>query len=448
MALGIVHALYKPIPGSFKDYISLPKDNGYQSIHTSVLMPTGDSFEVQIRTKEMHKHADSGIASHWTYKEGRIANRQELNQVAFLRRMAELHQDSNDSNDLVVNLKEELISQQIQVFTPKGELKSLPEDSTPIDFAYSIHTEVGHHCVGAKVNGRIVQLRHQLKNGDRVEIMTRAEHKPSRDWLKFVKSASAKSKIQSYIREEERNHAIEIGKERLSREARTLGVNIDQPENKGVLELRLEELKMADWNALYAAIGFNRFSVRRFLEPILPEDVPKNKKEAMATDAPDTILVDKAVGILFTLAHCCKPIWGDDIVGYTTKERGISIHRTTCPHLNSNAMPAERRISVTWGSQSKTVFDVEIAVTTVDQSGIITSIANTLQLAGISIQHFNAFTNNNGTATIYIALRVRDRNHLVDVMGKIRHIKGITSVQRVKGSVFGRNRSHGNVVVR
>ncbi|MCL1908423.1 MAG: bifunctional (p)ppGpp synthetase/guanosine-3',5'-bis(diphosphate) 3'-pyrophosphohydrolase [Holophagaceae bacterium] len=440
MALGIVHALYKPIPGRFKDYISLPKDNGYQSIHTSVLMPTGDSFEVQIRTGEMHKLAESGIASHWTYKEGRIANRQELNQAAFLRRMAELHQDSKDSNDLVVNLKEELVSKQIQVFTPKGELKSLPEDSTPIDFAYTIHTEIGHHCFGAKVNGRIVQLRHQLKSGDRVEILTKADRKPSRDWLKFVKSASARSKIQSFIREEERHQAIDVGKERLQKDARAMGIAIDSPEHKSILKLRLEELNFADWDTLYAAIGFNRISSRRFLEPILPDDVRKNKKEAMALDMPDTILVDKAVGILFTLAHCCKPIWGDDIVGYTTKERGISIHRTTCPHLNSNAMPAERRISVTWGIQNRAVFDVEISVATFDQPGIIASISEVLQQAGISIQRFNAATTEEGSALINIAMRVKDRNHLVDIMGRIRHLKGVNGVQRVRGSVFGRHR--------
>ncbi|MCL1893518.1 MAG: bifunctional (p)ppGpp synthetase/guanosine-3',5'-bis(diphosphate) 3'-pyrophosphohydrolase [Holophagaceae bacterium] len=442
MALGIVHALYKPIPGRFKDYISLPKDNGYQSIHTSVLMPTGDSFEVQIRTNEMHKQAESGIASHWTYKEGRIANRQELNQAAFLRRMAELHQDSKDSNDLVINLKEELVSKQIQVFTPKGELKSLPEDSTPIDFAYSIHTEIGHHCIGAKVNGRMVQLKHQLKNGDRVEILTRQDRKPSRDWLKIVKSASARSKIQSFIREEERHQAIDVGKERLQKDARTLGVSLDSPEHNNILTLRLEELNLADWDALYAAIGFNRISSRRFLEPLLPDEVRKSKKGVLALDMPDTILVDKAVGILFILAHCCKPIWGDDIVGYTTKERGISIHRTTCPHLNSNAMPAERRISVAWGVQSRAVFDVEVSVTTFDQPGIISSISEVLQQAGISIQRFNATTTEEGTASINIAMRVKDRNHLVELMGKIRHIKGVNTVQRVKGSVFSRQRSH------
>jgi GTP pyrophosphokinase len=234
----------------------------------------------------------------------------------------------------------------------------------------------------------------------------------------------------------------------LFKEARALGINLDQPEHRGVLALRLEELKMADWDALYAAIGFNRYSARRFLDPLVPEDAPRHKKETMATDAPNTILVDNAVGILFTLAHCCKPIWGDDIVGYTTKERGISIHRTICPHLSSNAMPAERRISVAWGSHSKAVFDVEISVTTVDQAGIITAIGNVVQLAELSIQHFNASTNDEGSAIIYIAMRVRDRDQLVDIMGKIRQLKGITTVQRVKGSVFGRKRPHGNVVVR
>jgi GTP pyrophosphokinase len=442
MALGIVHALYKPIPGRFKDYISLPKDNDYQSIHTSVLMPSGDSFEVQIRTNEMHNLAESGIASHWTYKEGRIANRQELNQVTFLRRMAELYQESKDSSDLVVNLKEELTSKQIQVFTPKGELKSIPEDSTPIDFAYAIHTEVGHHCSGAKVNGRTVQLRHQLKSGDRVEILTKADRKPTRDWLKFVKSTSARSKIQLFIREEERSQAIKIGRERVQKEARSLGINIEQPESGAVLGQRLEELQMADWDTLYASIGFSRTTARRFLEPLVPLEAKKQKRGDMEADSPDAILVDKAVGVIFTLANCCKPIWGDDIVGYTTRGKGISVHRTSCPTLNTNPMPTERRISIDWGSQSRAIFDVEISVATLDQPGIIAAISNVLQQAGISIQHLNASTNDSGAGLINIAMRVRNREHLVEIMGTIRHTEGIKTVQRIKGSVFARAR-HG-----
>ncbi|MDR0498949.1 MAG: bifunctional (p)ppGpp synthetase/guanosine-3',5'-bis(diphosphate) 3'-pyrophosphohydrolase [Holophagales bacterium] len=445
MALGIVHALYKPIPGRFKDYISLPKDNGYQSIHTSVLMPTGDSFEVQIRTKEMHEHAETGIISHWTYKEGRIANRQELDQIVFLRQMAELNQYAHDSQDLVINLKGELVSNQIQVFTPKGELKSLPVGSTPVDFAYSIHSEIGHHCVGAKVNGRIVQLRHQLESGDRIEIMTRIDRKPTRDWLTFVKSASARSRIQSFIREEERRHAIEIGKDRLLRDSHAFDLSLDQPEYQGILELRLKELKMIDWDAFYAAVGFNRISTLRLLEPILQDETHKNEENGLVTNGSDTILVDENVGIVFSLARCCKPIWGDDIVGYTTRGRGISIHRAICPHLNSKAMPTERRISVAWGKQGRTVFETEIVVTSVDQSGLVAAISSVLQQVGISIQHFNASTTNDGVATIHIALHVKDRNHLVDIMGHIRHVKGINSVERVRGTFLSHHRPHGNL---
>jgi len=440
MALGVVHALYKPIPGRFKDYISLPKDNGYQSIHTSVLMPTGDSFEVQIRTKEMQKHAESGIASQWTFKEGRIANRQDINQVSFLRRMAELNRYARDNQDLVVNLKGELVSSQIQVFTPKGELKNLPEGSTPVDFAYSVHTEIGHHCAGAKVNGRIVQLRYQLESGDRIEIITRAERRPSREWLSFVKSANARSSIQSFIRAEERRHAIEIGKERVARDSHGLGIDLEQPEYQGILDLRLKELKMADWDAFYAAVGFNRVSTLHLFEPILQDEANKNKKEALTPGTPNTILVDENIGILFTLARCCKPIWGDDIVGYTTRGRGISIHRAICPHLNSKAMPAERRISVAWGNQSRTVFDAEISVSTIDQPGLVTAISSVLQQAEISIQHLNVFTTNEDIAIFHIAIPVKDRNHLVDIMGKIRHIKGVNSVERVRGSFFSHNR--------
>lgn len=438
-AMGLVHALYRPIPGRFKDYISLPKDNGYQSIHTTVFMPSGDSFEVQFRTHEMHEHAEAGIASHWTYKEGRIANRQEINQASFLRRMVELHQDARDSRDLVANLKGELSFRRIQVFTPKGDLRSLPEGSTPIDFAYAIHTEVGHHCVGAKVSGRIVPLRHVLENGDRVEILTRVDHKPSRDWLSIVKSASARSRIQAFIREEERNHAITMGKERLERDARSASIHLEDPQVHATLEARLKELKLASWEAFYAAVGFNRITVHRLLEPLLPETQRKVEDKAPIF-GDDTVLVDDNVGVLYILAQCCKPIWGDEIVGYTTRGRGISIHRSLCPHLVSAALNPERRVSVAWGKQSKGLFDTEIVVTTEDRPGMVATISDAIQHAGFSMQRFNASSTEGGAGLFHIALRVKDRSHVVELMAAVRRLKGVFTVERVRGSIFGSTR--------
>jgi GTP pyrophosphokinase len=435
-ALGLVHALYKPIPGRFKDYVSLPKDNGYQSIHTSVLMPSGESFEVQFRTREMDEHAEAGIASHWTYKDGRIANKQEINQTAFLRRMVELHQESRDSRELVANLKGELSFQRIQVFTPKGDLRSLPENATPIDFAYAIHTEVGHHCVGAKVNGRMVPLRHILQNGDRVEVFTRADHKPSRDWLSIVTSAGAKTKIQLFIREEERAHAIISGKERLEREARVLGIHLDTPEVHAAMEARLKELKFPTWDAFYASVGFNRTSPRRLLDPLIP-DTQKVKEEKALAVGLDTVLVDDNVGILYVLASCCKPIWGDEIVGYTTRGRGISIHRANCPHLSSSAPNPERLVSVAWGKGGKTVFNAELVVNTEDRPGMVGAISTAVQNAGYSLQRFSGSTTDEGGGIFYMALRVKDRTQLVDLMGTIRKLKGVFTVERVRGSYFG-----------
>ncbi|MCE1228682.1 MAG: bifunctional (p)ppGpp synthetase/guanosine-3',5'-bis(diphosphate) 3'-pyrophosphohydrolase [Firmicutes bacterium] len=438
-AMGLVHALYKPIPGRFKDYISLPKDNGYQSIHTTVLMQSGDSFEVQFRTYEMHEHAEGGIASHWTYKEGRIANRQEINQASFLRRMVELHQDSRDSRDLVANLKGELSFRRIQVFTPKGDLRSLPEGSTPIDFAYAIHTQVGHHCVGAKVNGRIVPLRYELENGDRVEVLTRTDHKPSRDWLTIVKSASARSRIQAFIREEERAHAIAMGKERLERDARSAGIQLDDPQVQAQLEARLKELRLNSWEAFYVASGFNRISSHRLLEPLLPDTQRKvDDKGPILGD--DTVLVDDNVGVLYVLAQCCKPILGDEIVGYTTRGRGISIHRSNCPQLASTALNPERRVNVAWGKQTKGMFDTEVVVTTEDRPGMVAAVSDAIQFAGFSMQRFNASTTEGGAGLFHIALRVKDRNHLVDLMGAIRKLKGVFTVERVRGSIFGSTR--------
>ena len=435
-ALGLVHALYKPIPGRFKDYISLPKDNGYQSIHTSVLMPSGESFEVQFRTREMDEHAEAGIAAHWTYKDGRIANKQEINQTSFLRRMVELHQEARDSRELVANLKGELSFQRIQVFTPKGDLRSLPENATPIDFAYAIHTEVGHHCVGAKVNGRMVPLRHILQNGDRVEVFTRADHKPSRDWLSIVTSAGAKTKIQLFIREEERAHAIISGKERLEREARVLGIHLDTPEVHTAMEVRLKELKFPTWDAFYASVGFNRTSPRRLLDPLIP-DTQKVKEEKAPAVGLDTVLVDDNVGILYVLASCCKPIWGDEIVGYTTRGRGISIHRANCPHLSSSAPNPERLVSVAWGKAGKTVFNAELVVNTEDRPGMVGAISTAVQNAGYSLQRFSGSTTDEGGGIFYMALRVKDRTQLVDLMSTIRKLKGVFTVERVRGSYFG-----------
>ena len=435
-ALGLVHALYKPIPGRFKDYISLPKDNGYQSIHTSVLMPSGDSFEVQFRTREMHAHAENGIAAHWTYKEGRIANRQEINQAAFLRRMVELHQDARDSRDLVANLKGELSFRRIQVFTPRGDLRSLPEGATPIDFAYSVHTEVGHRCVGAKVNGRMVTLKHVLHNGDRVEIFTRADHKPSRDWLAIVKSAGARGRIQVFLRDEERAHAVAMGRERLERESRALGVHVDDPKVREQLEARLKELKFADWEAYYAAVGFNRVTIHKLLDPLLPEQQrARGEKTPIISD--DTILVDENVGVLFILAQCCKPIAGDEIVGYTTRGRGISIHRSNCPQLISSVISPERRVSVAWGKQTSGLFDTELRVTGEDRPGMVAAVSDAVQKAGFSMQRFNASTTEGGAALFHIAVRVKDRAHIVELMGALRKVKGVFTVERVRGSVFG-----------
>lgn len=436
-ALGLIHALYKPVPGKFKDYISLPKENGYQSIHTSVLMKSGDIFEVQIRTPEMHQHAEEGIASHWTYKDGRIANRSEINQVAFLRRMVELHQDAQDSRDLVANLRGELTFGRIQVFTPKGDLRSLVEGSTPVDFAYAIHTQVGHHCVGAKVNGRIVPLKHTLQNGDRVEILTRPDHKPSRDWLGFVKSASAKSRIQAYIRDEERAYALTHGKERLEREARAMGVRLDDPDTHAKLEARLAELKLPDWEAAYAALGFGRLTVHKLIEPLVPEP-ERTKPREEASNLLDAVVVGDTTGILYTLAACCKPIWGDEVVGYVTRTRGTAIHRADCPQLNTATLHPERRVNVAWGKHGLELYDTEIALTTEDRPGMVAAISEGIQRVGINVQRFHGSATEEGAGLFHIALRVRDRTHLVELMAGLRRIRGVYTVERVRGSVFGK----------
>ena len=436
-ALGLVHGLYKPVPGKFKDYISLPKENGYQSIHTTVLMTSGDIFEVQIRTEEMHLHSEAGIASHWTYKDGRIANRAEINQVSFLRRMVELHQDSQDSRELVANLRGELTFNRIQVFTPKGDLRSLVEGSTPVDFAYAIHTEVGHRCVGAKVNGRIVPLKHTLLNGDRVEILTRPNHKPSRDWLGFVKSAGAKGRIQAFIREEKRAHAIHLGRERLERESRAMGVRLDDADAKAKLDARLLEMKITSWDAAYAALGFGRMTVHKLIEPLIPE-LERAKPKENTSNLLDSVVVGDTTGILYTLAACCKPIWGDEVIGYITRTRGTAIHRADCPQLNTATLLPERRVSVAWGKHGTELYDTEITLTSEDRPGMVAAISESIQRVGINVQRFHGSATEEGAGLFHIALRVRDRAHLVELMASLRRTRGVYTVERVKGSVFGK----------
>ena len=435
-ALGLVHALYRPIPGRFKDYISLPKDNGYQSIHTIVLMPTGDSFEVQFRTKSMDEHAEVGIAAHWTYKDGRIANKQELNQASFLRRMVELYKGTRDSRELVANLKGELKFQQIQVFTPKGDLRSLPENATPIDFAYAIHTEIGNRCVGAKVNGRIVSLKHVLQNGDRIEVFTRADQKPSRNWLSIVASAKAKANIQTFIREEEREHAIISGKERFESEAKAFDIKLDELEIRSILKARLKELKFSNWDAFYASIGFNRVNPKLLLEPLITK-AKKSRGEDVLTVEPSGILADSNIGTLYILADCCKPILGDEIVGYATRDGSVSIHRIDCSQLHLSSPNQECLVSVIWGNISNFSFSTELIVKTDDRRNMVAVISTAVQNAGFNLQGFSGGISDQSVGIFYMALRVKDRNQLNELISSIRKLSGVLTVARVRGSYFG-----------
>jgi GTP pyrophosphokinase len=291
--------------------------------------------------------------------------------------------------------------------------------------------------VGAKVNGRIVPLKHTLQNGDRVEILTRHDHKPSRDWLGFVKSAGAKSRIQAFIREEERAHAITLGHERLDREARNMGVRLDEPEAQAKLEARLAELKLASWDAAYAALGFGRLTVHKLIEPLIPEPERAQPKEN-TSNLMDSVVVGDTTGILYTLAACCKPIWGDEVVGYITRTRGTAIHRADCPQLLTTTMHPERRVNVAWGKHGAELYDTEIALTTEDRPGMVAAISEGIQRVGINVQRFHGSATEEGSGLFHIALRARDRTHLVELMAGLRRIRGVYTVERVKGSVFGK----------
>ena len=449
--LGVIHAMWKPIPGRFKDYIAMPKSNGYQSLHTTV-MTRGYPLEIQIRTFAMHKISEYGVAAHWKYKEtGRSvgAGNDYEKKISWLRQMVNLQHEVNDPSEYLEALKMDIFSDEVFVFTPNGDVIDLPKGSVPIDFAYRIHTEVGHHCVGAKVNGKIVPLEYKLQNGDQVAIITnKANNGPSRDWLNIVASSDTRAKIRSWFKKEKREENIIRGRDMLEKEAKRLGYepkDLLRDEWLNSVCLRFNINNDAD---MLAAIGYGGIAIngvmakliehhKKAIKAATPPDVTqmlegiKQHRNSKKNKASHGILVEGESGMLVRLARCCNPIPGDPIIGYITKGRGVSVHRADCPNVLSDDGDTTRVIDVNWDVGLDKTYTVEIEINCNDTTGVLTSILSVPAEMKINVSSVNAKANKgNKTSTIIMGLEVNNAAQISMVMAKIRRLKDIYSVGR------------------
>jgi len=444
-ALGIVHTLWKPMPGRFKDYIAMPKPNGYQSLHTTVLGPLGEPFEIQIRTKEMDRTAEYGSAAHWLYKEGK-ADKSFDEKMAWLRQLLDWQREMTDAGEFMEALKIDVFNDEVFVFTPRGDVIDLPVGSTPLDFAYRIHTDVGHRCTGAKVNGKLVPLSYKLNTGDIVEILTsRHSTGPSRDWLDIVKTSQARSKIKAFFKKQVRQEDLARGKSSLEKELQKIGVKWADIDDAGVFERVLQKLKYPDMQSLYAAISYGgigpvhvvtkiRDEILRTDPSLLPqkEEIPKvAPKKARGPE--EAIVVKGMSDFLVRLAKCCAPVPGDPIIGYITRGRGVTIHRLDCPTIQS-LDDNERFIEASWGSEVRASYPVEIVVEGYDRPGLFADVMSVIADIGSNITKATAKGDLDGIARITALFDIHDLDELKRVASEIRKIKGIISVDRVFGN--------------
>jgi GTP pyrophosphokinase len=445
-ALGVVHSKWTPIPGRFKDFIALPKPNMYQSLHTSVIGPKGERIEIQIRTQEMHRVAEEGVAAHWRYKEGRPDSPDDK-KFAWLRQLMEWQQDLSDPTEFIESVKIDLFADEVYVFTPAGDVKALPKGACPIDFAFAVHSQVGEHCSGARVNGVIVPLRYQLRNGDTIEIITSPQQKPSKDWLKFVGTSRAKNKIRHFIRAEQRTRSGVLGKELLERELRRYGTSLQRAQKDGSLAKASSHLHASSPEDLLVLVGYGKYTAAQVAEIIVPEDDRKKAaaEPAEETKNPITNLVRRIVrraptgikvqgegDVLVRFAKCCTPVPGDAIVGFITRGRGVTVHTRDCQKALD--LDPERRIDVTWdGAKGKAPRIVSIQIVCADKPGLLANISQSFSAAGVNISQANCRSTDDNRAINTFQVAVTDLEQLKGVMRTIQRINGVYSVQRMSG---------------
>ncbi|MEE9252972.1 MAG: bifunctional (p)ppGpp synthetase/guanosine-3',5'-bis(diphosphate) 3'-pyrophosphohydrolase [Thermodesulfobacteriota bacterium] len=437
--LGAVHSTWKPVPGRFKDYIALPKSNGYQSLHTCVMGPFGERMEVQIRTDRMHEIAEYGIAAHWKYKEGEVEEGESYKIYANLRKLLEW-KDIKDPSEFLEAIKGDLLpSNMVYVFTPKGDLKELVSGSTPVDFAYAIHTEVGNRCSRAVVNGKIVPLDYNLRSGDKVEITTSGDRVPSRDWLKFVVSSRAKTRIRSWLRTEERKQAKVMGKSIVERKFKQKGLDFQSMLKSGELDSHISNLSVKDAEELYVAVAFGSITVNELIRSVLPKEEQEKEPEkesrikrivkSLVSETQGGVIVKGYDNILVRLGNCCSPLPGEPIEGYITRGRGITIHRHNCPEI-LNVDP-QRKIEIEWDATAKTKWIARIVVTCSDRPGMLSSISNSIATSEVNISMAEIHTTADDMALGTFDVTVSDLKQLEGIMSSIRKVKGVLLVERV-----------------
>jgi guanosine-3',5'-bis(diphosphate) 3'-pyrophosphohydrolase len=451
--LGAIHQTWRPVPGRIKDFIAMPRPNLYQSLHTTVITEDGHQFEVQIRTEEMHKMAEEGIAAHWKYKDGAPVTAKDEQRLAWLRQVVEWQQDVNDPSEFLSTLKVDLYPEEVYTFTPKGKVVILPRDATAVDFAYAIHTEVGHTCVGAKVNGRIVPLRYKLRNGDVIEIMTQPGHNPSRDWLGFAKSSRARNKIRHWLNIHQRERAIEIGRKLMEKQARKYRLALKDFDDKE-LDRIAKDYGLGAGQDLIAGIGYGKFSARQVLAKLSPglsdqppaEEAPPKESSTLGSvirrvfgQSADTgaIKVKGYNDLLVYRARCCNPIRGEAIVGYVTRGKGVAVHAVSCPNVNNLMYEADRRIAVEWAKPAKAAtptgkatYPVKLTVFCDDRPAMLKQLTAVISDDDTNIRNIEARTADS-RATIDIVIDIEDVKHLERVMTGLRKITGIHDVQRL-----------------
>lgn len=439
-ALGMIHSLWKPIPGRFKDFIAVPKSNMYQSLHTTVIGPKGEPAEIQIRTYEMHRTAEEGIAAHWAYKEGKATLDETEKNFLWLRQLLDWGRDLKDSREFLDTVRIDLFPEEVYVFTPKGDVKGLPRGATPIDFAFSIHTDIGIHCAGARINGRIVPLRYELRNGDIVEILTSATQHPSRDWLKIVKTSRARSRIRAWIKNEEQVRSITLGKELLEREHRKLGRggrSLPKLETFGQV---LEHYGVGSEEELYAAIGYGKISPRQVVLKLLPADQAQaiveeetRERKPRIKAAEEGIQIEGVDDILVHFAKCCNPLPGDDIIGFITRGRGVTIHTGDCPNIMAFGYDPERQIRVFWDERVKIPHQVKIRVTTgEDRPGLLAEISAAISSTNVNIAQAEVKVTEEKRGLNTFVLEVHDLKQLQGAMQAIGRVKGVMGVERIR----------------
>jgi GTP pyrophosphokinase len=443
-SLGVVHTLWRPIPGRFKDFIAMPKTNMYQSLHTTVISDTGEPFEIQIRTADMHKVAEFGIAAHWMYKEKKDIADDLGEKLTWVRQMMEYQKEMDNPSEFMESIKLDLFDSQVYVFTPEGKIIELPDGSSPIDFAYKIHSHVGNKCVGAKVNSRMVTLNYKLQNGDIVEILT-SNHSngPSRDWLKFVKSTQAKNKIKSFFKKERKEENIEKGKEILDRELKRNNFPLKEVLSEDFLEEILQKLSVKNLEDLYSAVGYGGIStaqvipkIREKYKELYQKEQPKqvfinnndNKKKSVSTQGVNVKGIDD---VLVRFAKCCSPVPGDKIIGYVTRGRGVTVHRADCTNFEKTQDSNNRIIEVSWQTGEDTTYHSDIQVIAHDRRGLLSDITNLLAESSMAVRGLNAKVSNDKIATITLSVEIEHIDQLSKLLNKIKNLKEIIDVKRV-----------------